>query len=521
MDNEHAVQNDYDTIHLMTHLKSNIQNLQHETHSALHDARLFNEINLLRLEGYYFCLDPKEAARRTNKKYEFFEIIKRPKSEIEKRPVVIVPNPRYGYPSILAYKVLQAIMRKLSGFSYPLPDTVHFSQRELARLAGRNSFGGWNQEQFYNAIRQLRTTEAAYWFYNKVTGEWSDRNFQILDTDMWSGKEHQITRCSVRLHHSIVESLNNRHALCLNYARMEELAPIGVALFKRLFFHFSNLYSLKRTKKFTYVKSYASVCTTWLGGLKVLSYKSKILQDQLGRHLDALKQTTLIKDFAVEKNTKGDGFNLVFTPGEGFFEDYHRFYFTHLEIDQEYHKDEERKKQEQPLRLVERFYQNLYHHNDMSGLVILDKEIEFAKTLLETYSPDEIIDLITYTVDAATRTRFAIRSFGGMKVYVNAWREEKATRAKRAAKEQEKAAQEKERKLRDQYDIWWREEALRLRNTAPSEEVAAMEEAATAELMEENQNPLGFPLLVRVRTDVRLAERYNVPSFEDWKDNRC
>src|SRR5205823_6808095 len=114
----------------MAEIKEHVHILQAET-SKLHDARLFNEINLLRLEGYFFCLDPKEAARRTNKKYEFFEIIKRPKSEIEKRPVVIVPNPNYGYPSILAYKVLQAIMQKLSWFSYPVPDTVYFSQREL------------------------------------------------------------------------------------------------------------------------------------------------------------------------------------------------------------------------------------------------------------------------------------------------------------------------------------------------------------------------------------------------------
>jgi hypothetical protein len=517
VDNQRAVQNGCGTMDDMAEVKHHIHNIQHAPSSELHDARLFNEINLLRLEGYYFCLDPKEAVRRTNKKYEFFEIIKRRKTEIEKRPVVIVPNPLYGYPSILAYKVLQAIMRKLSWFSYPMPDTVQFSQRELARLVGRSSFGGSDQEDFYNAIQQLRSTRASYWYYDKVTDEWSNRNIQILDTDIWSGREHQITRCSVQIHHSIVESLNNRHAMCLNYARMEKLAPVGVALFKRTFFHFSNLYSLKRTKDFTYTKSYASVCTTWLGGLKVLGYKSKILQEQLGRHLEALKQTTLIKDFAIEKNMKGDGFNLVFTPGEGFFEDYDRFYIKHLEIDQEYHKAEERKKQEQPLRLVEKFYQNLYHRGDLSGMVILDKEIEYAKTLLETYSPEEITNLILYTLDAAGRTKFAIRSFGGVKVYLNAWLDEKATRAKRAALEQKKAAKEKEQRLRDQYDLWWREEVTGLRKTTPPQEIAAMEEAATAELMEEHQNPIGFPLLVRVRTDVRLAERYHIRSFEDWK----
>ena len=519
MDNGHAVLDVYDTMDDMADIKQHMHTLQTET-SELQDARLFNEINLLRLEGFYFCLDPKDAQRRTNGKYEFFQIIRRRKTEIEKRPVIVIPNPIFGYPSILAYKVLQAIMFKLSWFSYPVPDTVQFTQRELARLIGRSSFGGSDQQNFYNAIQQLRSTRVSYWHYNKQTDEWANHNIQILDTDIWSGRENQITRCSVQLHASIIESLNNRHAMCLNYARMEHLAPIGVALFKRLFFHFSNLYSLKRAKDFTYTKSYTAVCTTWLGGLKVLRFRSDIQRDQLGRHLAALKQTTLISDYEIEKNTRGDGFNLVVRPGEGFFEDYERFYLKHLEIDQEYHKDEERKKQEQPLRMVEKFYQNLYHRGDLSGLVILDKEIEYAKTLLATYSAEEITDLILYTIDAAGRTKFAIRSFGGVKVYVNAWLDEKATRAKQVAKQQKQDAQKKEQKLRDQYELWWREQVVRLRESAPAEEIAALEETETARLNEEHQNPLSFPLLVRVGTDARLAERYKIPTFEEWQEDQ-
>jgi hypothetical protein len=495
------------------------RNMQDTNAQELKEARLFNEINLLRLEGYYFCLDPKEAAKRTNEKYEFFEIIKRPKIEIEKRPVIIVPHPRYGYPSILAYKVLQAIMRKLSRRSYPVPDIVYFSQRELARLAGRSSYGGWNQEQFYNAIRQLRATEAAYWFFDKVTHRWSNLNFQILDMDVWSGREQQITQCAVRLHSRIAQSLNNRHALCLNYVRMEGLAPIGVALFKRLFFHFSNLYSLKHTREFQYTKSYATVCTTWLGGLKVLRYRSHILKDQLGRHLDALTKTTLIKEFAIEKSAKGNDFNLVFTPGDGFFEDYERFYLAHLEIDQQYHRDEERKHEEQPLRLVERFYQQLYHRNDLGGLVVLDKEAEFARTLLAAYKPEEINDLITYTLDAAKKANFPIKNFCGIKVYLNAWLDEKTTRAKRAALAQQKATADQEQRLRDQYDLYWRQEVNNIRKTVTPEDIAALQETATGELIEEHQNPLGFDLFVRLRTDALLAERYKVPSFEEWRAN--
>jgi hypothetical protein len=298
---------------------------------------------------------------------------------------------------------------------------------------------------------------------------------------------------------------------------MEDLSPIGVALYKRLFFHLSNLYSLKGTKDFTYTKSYAAICTTWLGGLKVLPYKSVILKDQLGKHLELLKQTTLITDAEIKKNSKGDGFNLVVTPGEGFFEDYERFYLKHLEIDREYHKAEERKREEKPLRLVEKFYQNLFRRSDLSGLVILDKEIEYAKTLLETYTPEEVTDLIMYTIESAGQNKFSIRSFGGVKVYLNAWLAEKATRAKRVAREQQKAAQQRERRLMDQYEVWKQKEVTQLRESVPAEEIAAWEDAETTQLMEEHQNPLSFPVLVRVRIDARIEERFQLPTYEEWK----
>ena len=79
MDNEHAVLSGCDTMDDMDEIKHHAHNLQAKS-SELHDARLFNEINLLRLEGFYFCLDPKDAQRRTNGKYEFFEIIRRQKN---------------------------------------------------------------------------------------------------------------------------------------------------------------------------------------------------------------------------------------------------------------------------------------------------------------------------------------------------------------------------------------------------------------------------------------------------------
>jgi hypothetical protein len=269
------------------------------------DERLFHEINLLRLEGYYFCLDPKEAAKRRGKR-AFEETLKMGADAIEKRPVVISINPDYGQPSVVAYKILQAIIKKLSDYGLPASQTVYFSQRELARMVGRKSFGGRCQKHFLHAFMQLRDTKILCWFYEKETDTWTAADFQILDGALFSGKANRITQCYVRINDFIVSSLNSRYTTCLNYARMQALEPIGTALYKHLFYHFSNIYSAKKRKDFFYNKDYADICTAWLGGLKVLRFRSKIVKEQLGRHLDDLKRIKLIKNYTLEQNAKGE-----------------------------------------------------------------------------------------------------------------------------------------------------------------------------------------------------------------------
>jgi hypothetical protein len=108
---------------------------------------------------------------------------------------------------------------------------------------------------------------------------------------------------------------------------LSTLDTIGLVLYKRVFFHFSNLmHEGKRHSALKFWKDYETLCQEWLGGLKTLKHKSQILRDQLGRHLDALVATGLIRRYAVEKNAASDGFNVAFWPGKGFFEDYQHYY---------------------------------------------------------------------------------------------------------------------------------------------------------------------------------------------------
>ena len=57
----------------------------------LEEDQLFHEINLLRVEGFYFCLDPKAAARRQERQI-FIEKLKQAGSIVE-QPITIEPHP--------------------------------------------------------------------------------------------------------------------------------------------------------------------------------------------------------------------------------------------------------------------------------------------------------------------------------------------------------------------------------------------------------------------------------------------
>src|SRR5215218_10100428 len=121
-----------------------------ETAALELERKLVEEINILKLEGSLFCFDPKKAKRRNGKLTL---------ADTRKQPVTIDINPKYGQPSVLAYKVLQAIFLKVAETGCSLTedgrclyeDTVSFSAREIAALTGR-VWSGRTLEELHQAI---------------------------------------------------------------------------------------------------------------------------------------------------------------------------------------------------------------------------------------------------------------------------------------------------------------------------------------------------------------------------------
>jgi hypothetical protein len=480
------------------------------------EERFFHEINILRIEGFYFCHDPKAAAKQSGK-LNFLDRLKNPQEVIE-RPITIEVNPQYGRPSVLSYKILQAVWKKLSDYGFPIPNKVSFTQHELARLIGRKTFGGKDSREFLHAVMQLKHTNVWCTLYNKEIKQGIIRTFSFLNIVDFITKNDRICQCVFHIEPFFVESLNNRYMFCLNYSRMRDLEPIAIALFKRLFFHFSSIYGQKQTNDFYFSKDYQDICNTWLGGLKVLKYKYRIAHEQLGRHLEALKKTRLIRRYAIEKNTSGDGFNIVFCPGKGFFEDY-RLFYDRAQLTLQFNRAFDENKTQKPMSLVRYFYQRLYQTDSalFDELDVSEKEVNFASTLLDKHSFEEACDFIHYGLKEAQKTKFDIKTFGGIKKYHPLYLKEKENRAASVQWEQEQSKKREEERIYNSYLTFRKSKITKVREKMSPEELKDLERQVREELEAEHPHSPLLSSWVRVRTDLVLTKRFGVPEFDEWR----
>ena len=384
--------------------------------------RLAEEITILRIEGSLFCFDPREARRRTGK-------LTRTLTHADgiERPVSIRIDADYGQPSVLAYKIAQAVFLKMTEGGYPYTNAITFSQRELARLVGR-VWSGMTSQQIYHAMMQLQSTRITCSVQNKEAKEHIEANFYFLPETWFSKKDGSIKECLVKVADPIVNSLNRRHIAFFNLQRLNSLDTIGMVLYKRIFFHLSNIYQPNKQRgTLVYEKDYVDVCIEWLGGLKPEKYASRVMQ-QLGKHLEGLKSTKLIRKYEVKSRADGKGLKLVFHPGEGFFEDYVKYYVG----EQQKRKETQRESLavrhiQKPFELVAYFHERLGHQ----GNTFQEKELAQASALLENHSEADVRELIDYAVAAACTTNFKMQQFGAVLTYLDGWRGERSTKEAR------------------------------------------------------------------------------------------
>ena len=211
------------------------QGIDSATCQAQPIEKFYLENTLLRVFGALFCHDPKRSRMRSGN----IEVVRGSAD----RKITIRLDTEFHQPGPFAHKIAMAILKKHSNYGRPVQKEISFSQRELFRLIGRENIGGKDSDELIYALKQIRYTHIITQF--KEADRFAERDFSIFNEVMIerrSSPSDPIVACSVVLADPIIQSLNDKHFTCLNFAMLQQLGTIGQALYMRLFFHFANLY---------------------------------------------------------------------------------------------------------------------------------------------------------------------------------------------------------------------------------------------------------------------------------------
>lgn len=473
---------------------------------------VYLENTLLRVFGVLFCHDPKRARTRTGA----VEL----RRGVTERNITVRFDPDYAQPGPVAHKVMLAVIRKQSRYGRPTQNTISFTQRELGRLVGRDTFGGKDSEELALALKQIRYSHVLAHF--KQDNRFVECDFNIFNEVLLErrfSRHDPIVACTVVLANPIVASLNANHFTCLNRTLLAQLGTMGQAVYMRLFFHFATQYDGQHRGRVQFKKRYDDICREWLGGLTVLSYRSKIMGEQLGRHLEQLISLGFLADYQLEVAANGRGFVFSFRPGSACFDDYERFNARRSAARVKLRDDQQAAGEAH--RVAYLFLEKRTGQKPSSIPYVSTKDVEAAKALLARVPFAEITRFFDYAFAQAARTNFAMQTLGGAKQYLNDYLAARQVRATSTARAQAaQVAAESDRASKDAYNRFYRMAAAKLFESLPEDERDAIDALARTRTPSYASNPRSiaepFFLLNRDRITIQRNPGH-VPSFEEWR----
>src|SRR5208283_2746607 len=380
---------------------------------------------------------------------------------ITEKSIIIRPDPRLGQPGPLAHKIFVALIKKHSDYGRPAPEEVSFTRREIGRLIERQNWGGRDSDQLVRALYEIRRTSITA-FIKDSKNRFLEHDFNVFSEILIERKNSHrdpIEACTITLAKPVVASLRDEHFTCLNHFLMMRLGTIGQALYMRLFFHFANLYDEQRKKRLAFPKRYDDICNEWLGGLKILAYKSDIIKDQLGPHLTQLINAGFLSSYAIEKAKTRPGFVITFRPGVVFFQDYDRFYRHRNQGELQWDFQADRRDVAEPLRIAHLFTAKRTKQDVKQITFSSSSDVEAARQLLTHISFEEAAAFIDYGLAQAASTKFDVQTLGGLKQYIPGYLASRESRARAKAQAAAKERHAAEDALRSAYDRFRREQA--------------------------------------------------------------
>lgn len=480
---------------------------------------LMEDVNVVRLEGRYFCFNGRDAAKRINSTLVF---------ENTNGTAVTVETGKRGQPSVLAYRLLQAIFRQITLCGRPYPSQVAFTRRELGRLIGRDSFGGRDAQDILRALYQMQDTFITL-LGHAGKSHVTDNRFNLLVQvySIWEKDEHALRRqglldaIAIELHPAVMRNIAEGQIAIFNWPVLEKLEPLQAALYKRLYLTFSSLYEMQGQKPHTLIfeKAYTAICEEWLGGLQRYRFKSDIAK-QLMPHLTPLIETGLIKDVQIEPLSKGEGFKLRFKPGQGFFADYEQFFRLKL-VKRQDAKDAPSKPAplpsdlQQPIALVQQFYKSA-KGTEIAETSLARGDVTYAEELITLFGEADATEFVTRSAEKARRANFAIASFRGIKVYVPDWQAELQRRSRQIEIDAARERAAHDLQFQRAYDAFLDAHIERHIAALSGDERQRMTAAAEAHVIATYGKGLGFAQMVKNNLHRAVLAASPVPDFETW-----
>jgi hypothetical protein len=473
---------------------------------------VYLESTLLRVFGVLFCHDPKRARNRTGK----IEINR----GVAEKGIEVRFDPEYAQPGPFAHKVAIAVIRKQSNFGRPARKAISFSQRELIRMTGRKNWGGRQSEELALALKQIRYSHVLAHF--KMNDRFVEHDFSIFNEvliERRASHTDPIVACTIVIADPIIQSLNDKHFTCLNHALMQELGTIGAALYMRLFYHFATSYDGHHLERTVFKKRYDDICTEWLGGITVLQHRSKILGEQLGTHLDQLVGTGFLRSYALTPAEGREGFVLTFRPGGRFKEDYQTFYTRRSVGEVRFTFHDEDRSMGEPHRVAYLFMEKLTGRKPDATAYVSSKDVQTAKELLARVNLAQMPNFLDYALAEAGKTRFDLQTLGGVRQYLNGYLQARSRHAAARTVAGTRQSEQRQTRLRLDYDEYRRSEAQRLFDSLPPNEQAEIEAVARTKLSATRPvSDFMAPTLIRVEK-LRLTVERNpgrVADFDQW-----
>ncbi|KRQ09136.1 replication initiator protein A [Bradyrhizobium manausense] len=475
---------------------------------------VYLESTLLRVFGVLFCHDPKRARTRTGK----VEINR----GVAEKGITVRLDPEYAQPGPFAHKVAMAILRKQSRFGSPAQNRISFSQRELMKMTGRKTWGGRDSEELELALKQIRYTHVVAHF--KQQDKFIEHDFSIFNEVLIERRNlpnDPITACTVVIADPIIQSLNDRHFACLNYSLIQDLSSIAAALYIRLFYHFSILYDGKHLDRVGFKKRYDDICAEWLGGITVQRYRSDILRDQLGTHLDLLVAVGFLKSYSLAPAETREGFVLSFQAGQQFAADYKTFYASRAKAEFSIELNTDNQTIGEPLEVAYLFAEKITGKKRAGISYVPTREVETAKEILTVVPMERIDAFLDFALVQARRTNFEPQTLAGIRQYINPFLATGKRQAAETARKNSQLAKEQEERLQADYGAYLRTTAAQVFDRLPDRERIPVENAARSKA----RPPLGgtkafSQLLFEVERTRLVVDRYpeEFQTFEKWKE---